>query len=95
VAVIETTILSKVVDWLILIITGGMVFVLRKLFVYGDTLSEHEKLLALCDQRDKQWENRRREERQLRDTQRKEILKKIDDHHSLVMSKLDRLINGK
>ena len=92
---IETTILSKVIDWLILILTAGMVFVLRKLFKHGDTLSEHETLLALCDQRDKQWESRRRDEKQLRDAQRKEIIKKIDDHHILVMGKLDKLINGK
>lgn len=94
---IEATILSKILDGLIIIVTGGLVFVLRKLFKQDDTLSDHETLLALCGQRDKQREVHRQEDKQLRDTQRKEILDKIDSHHRLVMGKLDALVraNGK
>jgi len=89
--VIETTILSKILDWLIVVVAGGALFLFRKLLKHGDTLGEHETLLALCEQRDKQRETHRLEDKELRNQQRREIMKKIDDHHKTVMNKLDSL----
>ena len=54
--------------------------------------------ISLLEQAQKYFEQQRQENRKLRDAQRDEILKKIDNHHATVMGKLDsvetRIKNG-
>ena len=89
--VIETVLLDKLI-WVPWIAIGFvLMFLIRRLFVHDNTLKNHETEIALCRQRDEQRDVQRREDRQLRDRQHKELNARIDKHHGIVMSKLDTL----
>ncbi len=90
----DAAIIGKLLDVLSIILTGGLVFILRRLFQQDRVLTDHETAIALCTQRDQQREVHRKEDRDMRDRQRKEIMQRIDRHHKLVMDKLDRLISS-
>ncbi len=94
-AAIETTILSKVLDWVWIVLSFGFVYVFRKLAQQDAAITVHTTKIALINQHDATELVRREEERELRDRQRDEILEKINSHHKLVMEKLDRIIEGR
>jgi len=89
---IEATILSKVLDWFWVVLSFGFLFVFRRLKAQDDLLGQLTTAVALIKQHDSTELIRRREDRDLRDSQRREIIQKVDSHHSLVMGKLDALI---
>lgn len=89
--VVETTILSKLLDVLIVIMTGGIVYLFRKAHRHDELIAAHNTEIQLCHQRDEQRALQRREDRRLRDEQRKEIIDKINAHHKLVMGKLEEI----
>ena len=90
---LDASILGKIFDGLLLLISGGILFVFRRLIQHNDTLKEHDTALALCELRDEQRTVQRKEDRTLRDKQRAEDNKRTDSHHKLVMGKLDNIMN--
>lgn len=93
-AVAEATIISKLLDWLLILLSGGILYLFRKAHKHDEIIAAHNTEIRLCHQRDKQRDEQRIEERKLRDKQREEIIRKIDSHHKLAMDKLDRLIEN-
>ena len=85
------TILTQIIGSLTILLSGGLMFLLRRIFLHDDTLKAHATQIALSIQRDEQSTVQRLEDRKLRDDQRKEMLFRIDTHHKLVMDKLDVL----
>ncbi len=90
---LEMTILGKIFDGLLLLISGVVLFVLRRLIKHNDILKDHDTAHALCEQRDEQRTVQRKEDRALRDKQRAEDNKRTDGHHKLIMGKLDNIMN--
>jgi hypothetical protein len=87
----EATILSKVLDWAWIVVTGGIVVIFRKLFKHDDELSAHDTKLALLKQNEEACEKQRLQAETRWDGQRKEILARIDNHHKVVLKRLEGL----
>ncbi len=87
----DAAIIGKLLDVLSVILTGGLVFILRRLFQHSKTLSGHETEIALCRQRDEHREKIRDEDRERSDSRHKETMGRIDRHHKIVMAKIDKI----
>ncbi len=78
--------ISEVVEYIWIPIVTAIILLWRK---WGgiDTRTQ------LLEQAKDFFESQRLEERKLRDSQRSETLERIDNHHKVVMNKLDSLEN--
>lgn len=81
------SLLLRVLEWAWLSLIAVILHIYRKLTGL-DTQAQ------LLDQQAEHHEKLRKEEKDLRNDQRKEILDKIDSHHKTVMTKLDNVEMG-
>ncbi len=78
---IDSTLISKILDWGVAVVAVGVLGMLKKLVGHDRALSNLQMQTALCEQRDALAEKQREQEQARRDKQREEVLELLRTSH--------------
>ncbi len=89
----ETTILSKVLDWAWAICAFFIGWVFKIMFDHGDQIRDLNTRVLLINQHNENEQKERAEESRRRDIQRKEMMDQLDQYHKEYMENNKQLMH--
>ena len=90
---LDSPFITKAIDWLVVALTGGVSFMLHKLFSHDRRIGEQDKSLSLVERDQLHASIRRVEDLDRIEKMHQSLADKVDRHHSIIMSRLDLIIS--